>query len=55
MSNNGVHFWPKMTLDKAALTKKAADVYNSLDTEWEKQREEVRKKLVQNLNCENWK
>jgi hypothetical protein len=42
-------------LDKAALTKKAANVYSSLDTEWEKQREAVRKKIVQNLNCEKWK
>jgi hypothetical protein len=42
-------------LDKAALTKKAADVHSSLDTEWEKQREAVRKKLVQNLNCKKWK
>jgi hypothetical protein len=42
-------------LDKAALTKKAANVYSSLDTEWEKQREAVRKKIAQNLNCEKWK
>jgi hypothetical protein len=32
-------------LDKAALTKKAAKVYSSLDSEWEKQREAVRKKI----------
>jgi hypothetical protein len=37
-------------LDKAALTKKAAKVYSSLDTELEKQREAVRKKIAQNLN-----
>jgi hypothetical protein len=43
-------------LDKALLTNKAFKVYSSLDTEWEKQREAVRKKnLVQNLNCEKWK
>jgi hypothetical protein len=42
-------------LDKAALTKKAAKVYSSLDSEWEKQREAVRKKICQNLNCEKWK
>jgi hypothetical protein len=32
-------------LDKAALTNKAAKVYSSLDSEWEKQREAVRKKV----------
>jgi hypothetical protein len=42
-------------LDKAALTKKAAKVYSSLDSKWEKQREAVRKKICQNLNCEKWK
>jgi hypothetical protein len=42
-------------LDKAALTKKAAKVYSSLDSEWEKQREAVRKKICQNLNCEKLK
>jgi hypothetical protein len=41
-------------LDKVALTKKAAKVYSSLDTEWEKQREAVRKKIAQNLNCKKW-
>jgi hypothetical protein len=42
-------------LDKAALTKKAAYVYSSVDTEWEKQKEAVTKKIVQNLNCKKWK
>jgi hypothetical protein len=42
-------------LDKAALTKKAAKVYISLDSEWEKQREAVRKKICQNLNGKKWK
>jgi hypothetical protein len=42
-------------LDNAALTNKAAKVYSSLDSEWEKQREAVRKKICQNLNCEKWK
>jgi hypothetical protein len=35
-------------LDKTALTRKAADVYSSLDSKWEKQREVFRKKIVQN-------
>jgi hypothetical protein len=42
-------------LDKAALTKKAAEVYSSLDSEWENQREAVRKKICQNLNCDKMK
>jgi hypothetical protein len=41
-------------LDKAALTEKAAKVYRSLDSEWAKQREAVRKKICQNLNCDQW-
>jgi hypothetical protein len=44
------HYWEGYNfLDKVALTKKAADVYSSLDSEWEKQREAVRKKIVQNM------
>jgi hypothetical protein len=42
-------------LDKAALTKKAAKVYSSLDSKWEQQREAVRKKICQNLNWDKWK
>jgi hypothetical protein len=42
-------------LDKAALTKKAVELYSYLDSEWEKQREAVRKKICQNLNLEKWK
>jgi hypothetical protein len=50
------HDWEGFNfLDKAALTKKAAKVYDSLDTEWEKQREAVRKRITQDLNCEKWK
>jgi hypothetical protein len=50
------HDWEGLNfLDKAALTKKATKVYNSLDTEWEKQREAVRKKITQELNSEKWK
>jgi hypothetical protein len=41
-------------LDKAALTKKAAEVYSSLDSKSKKQREAVRKKICQNLNCNKW-
>jgi hypothetical protein len=50
------HDWEGLNfLDKAAFTKKAAKVYDSLDTEWEKQREVVRKKITQDLNWEKWK
>jgi hypothetical protein len=42
-------------LGKAALTKKASEVYSSLDSKWEKQREAVRKKICQNMNCKKWK
>jgi hypothetical protein len=41
-------------LDKAALTKKAAEVYSSLDSKWEKQRKAVRKKICHNVNCDKW-
>jgi hypothetical protein len=41
-------------LDKAALTRKAVKVYTSLDSEWKKQREAVRKKICQNVNCDKW-
>jgi hypothetical protein len=39
-------------LDKAVLTKKAAKVYSSLDSKWDKQREAVRKKICQNFICD---
>jgi hypothetical protein len=41
-------------LDKAALSKKAAEVYCSLDKEWTKQREAVRKKICQYVKCDKW-
>jgi hypothetical protein len=41
-------------LDKAALSKKAAEVYRSLDNEWAKQQEAVKKKICQNVNCDKW-